>query len=83
QVLITLCLRKILASSSHAIAGTLELIKQRLIDLKSGIGESDLVDTIIAGDELDEDFFDETLETEEPEPNAPVIDVAKLDAEIQ
>lgn len=84
RVLLTLRLRKILASSSPAIAGTLEIIKQRLIDLKSGIPEGDLVDKIIAGEDLeDDDFFEESLDIEEPEADAPTIDVAKLDAEIQ
>lgn len=84
RVLLTLRLRKILASSSPAIAGTLEIIKQRLLDLKSGIPEGDLVDKIIAGEDLeDDDFFEESLDIEEPEADAPAIDVAELEAEIQ
>lgn len=84
RVLLTLRLRKILASSSPAIAGTLEIIKQRLIELKSGIPEGDIVDKIIAGEDIeDDDFFEDTLYVEEPEADAPTIDVAKLDAEIQ
>ena len=84
RVLLTLRLRKILASSSPAIAGTLEIIKQRLIDLKNGIPEGDLVDKIISGEDLeDDDFFEESLDIEEPEADAPTIDVAKLEAEIQ
>ena len=84
RVPLTLRLRKILASSSPAIAGTLEIIRQRLIELKSGIPEGDLVDKIIAGEDLeDDDFFEESLDIEEPEADAPTIDVAKLEAEIQ
>ncbi len=84
KVLLTLRLRKILASSSPAIAGTLEIIKQRLIDLKSGIPEGDFVDKIIAGEDLeDDDFFDETLDLDDLPADAPAIDVTKLDAEIQ
>lgn len=84
RVLLTLRLRKILASSSPAIAGTLEIIRQRLIDLKSGIPEGDFVDKIIAGEDLDEDsLFDDTLEIEAPDADAVSIDVPKLDAEIQ
>lgn len=84
RVLLTLRLRKILASSSPAIAGTLEIIRQRLIALRNGIPEGDLVDKIIAGDDLeDDDFFDETLEVEEDDGEQPAIDVAKLDAEIK
>lgn len=83
QVLLTLRLRKILASSSPAIAGTLEIIRQRLVELKSGLPEGDLVDKILAGEDLeDDDFFEETLDIEEPEADAPVIDLAKLEAEI-
>lgn len=84
RVLLTLRLRKILASSSPAIAGTLEIIKQRLIDLKSGIPEGDLVDKIISGEDLeDDDFFEETLDIEESGAEANPVDVKKLDAEIQ
>lgn len=84
RVLLTLRLRKILASSSPAIAGTLEIIRQRLVALKDGVPEGDLVDKIIAGDDLeDDDFFDETLEVETPDDSTSRIDVAKLDAEIQ
>lgn len=84
RVLLTLRLRKILASSSPAIAGTLEIIRQRLIALRDGIPEGDLVDRIIAGDDLeDDDFFDETIDFDDGNGEQPTIDVAKLDAEIQ
>ncbi len=84
RVLLTLRLRKILASSSPAIAGTLEIIKQRLMDLKSGMPEGDIVDKIIAGEDLeDDDLFEGAIDVEEESENAPAIDVAKLDAEIQ
>jgi ERCC4-related helicase len=84
RVLLTLRLRKILASSSPAIAGTLEIIKNRLIELKSGIPEGDLVDNIISGEDLEDDeFFEDTLELDEPRADASTIDIAKLDAEIQ
>ncbi|MBX3119124.1 MAG: DEAD/DEAH box helicase [Fimbriimonadaceae bacterium] len=84
RVLLTLRLRKILASSSPAIAGTLEIIRQRLIELKAGVPEGDLVDKVIAGEDLDEDdFLEESLDIEEPEADIPTIDIAKLEAEIQ
>ena len=92
RVLLTLRLRKILASSSPAIAGTLEVIKQRLTDLKAGIPEGDLVDKIIAGEDVEEElFFEESLDydsntedanNEVNEADIPIIDAAKLDAEI-
>jgi superfamily II DNA/RNA helicase len=83
RVLLTLRLRKILASSSPAIAGTLETIRQRLIDLKSGIPEGDLVDKIIAGDDLeDDDLFDEQADEEATQVDVEPVDGAKLDAEI-
>lgn len=84
RVLLTLRLRKILASSSPAIAGTLEIIRQRLVALRDGIPDGDLADKIIAGDDLDDDdFFDETLDVEDGDGEQPTIDVAKLDAEIK
>ena len=84
RALLTLRLRKILASSSPAIAGTLEVIKQRLTALKAGLPDGDLVDKIIAGDDLvDDELFEDTLDDEEPEADAPAIDPVKLDAEIK
>ncbi len=86
--LLTLRLRKILASSSPAIAGTLEIIKNRLIALKSGIPEGDLVDKIISGEDIEDDFFDDLPEdqgenSENGDKNEKIeIDPAKLDAEI-
>jgi ERCC4-related helicase len=83
RVLLTLRLRKILASSSLAIAGTLEIIRQRLIDLRSGIPESDFIEKIIAGEDLDDDdFLEESVENEESGEDSQDIDIAKLEAEL-
>ncbi len=84
RVLLTLRLRKILASSSPAIAGTLEIIRDRLIRMRSGLPEESLVDKIISGGDIeDEDLAEEFESSAEAEPDEPTIDVEKLDAEIQ
>jgi len=90
--LVTLILRKLLASSSHAIAGTLRTIKSRLLALREERIESmSLAEHIIEGDELEDEYLDELIaETEgesdeEGEPDdveAPPINLKKLDAEI-
>jgi len=90
--LVTLILRKLLASSSHAIAGTLRTIKSRLLVLKEQRAESmSLVEHIIEGDELEDEYLDEvnaenegeaddTGEASTDDPSQ--IDIKKLDAEI-
>lgn len=66
--LITLILRKLLASSSHAIAGTLETIRNRLIALREERQSSmSLAEHIIEGDELEDEYLDELLAEEEGE----------------
>lgn len=81
--LTTLILRKLLASSSPAIAGTLERIRQRLIALRDGQRHDEsLVDELIDADELDEDYR-EALEDAEEEPEAaPTPNPLSLEAEI-
>jgi len=84
--LTTLILRKLLASSSPAIAGTLERIRQRLIALRAGqpLAE-DLVSELIEADELDEDYR-EALEDAGEEPETAAAESApnplSLEAEI-
>ena len=88
--LTTLILRKLLASSSQAIAGTLETMKERLEKIRDGQPpEDDLVEQIIALEELEDDYLDEALDLPEnhgEQPpvagDAPKIDLAKLKAEI-
>ena len=61
--LTTLILRKLLASSSHAIAVTLETMKERLEKMRDGQPASqDLVDQIISLEEIEDEYLDETLE---------------------
>jgi len=89
RTLTTLILRKLLASSSSAIAGTLETMKERLEKIRDGqpAGEN-LAEQIIALEELEDDYLDETLDLpesadgEQPVTVAPKIDLAKLKLEI-
>ena len=90
RALTTLILRKLLASSSHAIAGTLATMKERLEKIRDGQPtEENLAEQIIALEELEDDYLDESLELPETaggEPAtiaaAPKIDVARLKLEI-
>jgi len=64
--LLILLVRKVLASSPYAVAGTLEIMRDRLIRLKEetklNLGALDL---LISDEELDDDLLDELLEDEE------------------
>lgn len=61
--LTTLVIRKLLASSSYAVAGTLETIRQRLVDLRSGLdAPTDLAEQLVADDDLSDDYLDEAEE---------------------
>ncbi|MDP2644531.1 MAG: SNF2-related protein [Desulfobacterales bacterium] len=68
--LLILIVRKVLASSPRAVAGTLEVIKNRLVKLQKECQEnakdpkSD-IDRIILTEELDDDLLDEILEDDE------------------
>lgn len=65
--LIVLILRKLLASSSHAIAGTLESLRDRLIELRDS-EESDQQDWsggLIESEEMEADLLDEWLAPDE------------------
>jgi len=53
RTLTTLIVRKLLASSTQAVAGTLETIKQRLETLRAGLPEPEnLLEKLVEGDEL-------------------------------
>ena len=90
--LVTLILRKLLASSSHAVAGTLRTIKSRLMLLKERRADSmSLAEHIIEGDELEDEYLDELNAENEGETDdtdaagaddVSQIDIKKLDAEI-
>ena len=95
--LTTLVVRKLLASSSQAVAGTLEVMRDRLIamrDKKSS--DADMAEQIISDEEMDEELLDSILEGDEiPEGDAeaeshqepetkkePAFDLKKLNDEI-
>lgn len=90
RTLITLILRKLLASSSRAIEGTLETMKSRLVQIRDGlpIGE-DLAGELISVEEIEDEYMDEKLDTSEedvddgtPEELPLKIDREKLEGEI-
>ena len=75
-----LILRKLLASSSLAIAGTLAVMKTRLEALRDEKIEAqdDWIETLVEQEEIEEDLLDEILNDDEEEPAEP-IDLAALD----
>ena len=83
-----LILRKLLASSSLAIAGTLATMRMRLEKLRDDKiqDDPDFAEQLILGDDLDDELLDEILDGEdepEQEPQkAPPIDYKKLAHEI-
>lgn len=82
--LTVLILRKLLASSSQAIAGTLETLRVRLVALQKGEPvKDDLAAVISLENELEEEILDEWGEDDEPGNTGPdQIDFAKLRREI-
>ena len=93
--LITLIIRKVLASSPYAVAGTFEMMRDRLIRLKENTEKNhSVVEQLILNGELDEDLLDELLEdqeelsdgetTDEAEPATKTlpVDLLKLQSEI-
>lgn len=82
--LTVLILRKLLASSSHAVAGTLETLRARLEALGKGEPVKDgLVKAISFENEIDEENFDEWDEQEATgEASSKLIDYIKLRREI-
>lgn len=96
--LLILLVRKVLASSPHAVAGTLEIMRDRLLKLRDEARQNaSALDLLISGEDIDDDLLDEILEDEEdgfiddesptpeiePEPQAKKIDLEKLNAEIE
>ncbi len=64
--LLTLLVRKVLASSPKAVAGTLEMMRDRLIRFREEIKRSQSVtDRIILDEDIDDDLLDELLEDQE------------------
>ncbi len=87
--LTALILRKLLASSSQAIAATLDRLRIRLETLRDQQAVSDLefTEALIEGEEIEDDLLDEILnEDSEPEGDKPVvstIDRERLKEEIE
>ncbi|MFH1673362.1 MAG: SNF2-related protein [Pseudomonadota bacterium] len=91
--LTALIVRKLLASSSQAVAGTLEVMRDRLIAMRDQVKtEATLAERIIEDEEIEDDLLDELLNGESDEapletatePEKPVkIDKHKLSAEIE
>lgn len=84
--LTTLILRKLLASSSQAIAGTLETMRGRLVAVRDGLPQpTDLTEELLQREEFDDEYLDELLaEPDEAHEKSadPAIDRARLSAEI-
>ncbi|WP_206171517.1 SNF2-related protein [Thiorhodococcus mannitoliphagus] len=82
--LTTLILRKLLASSSPAVAGTLERIHARLLALRDGqLPESTLIDELIDEDDLDDDYQEALEDAEDDAQDTPeATEQARLDDEI-
>ena len=88
--LTVLIVRKLLASSSQAVAATLETMRGRLIALRDKAkAEANLAERIIEDEEIEDELLDELLEGQEKEPFETVdveqpieIDREKISAEI-
>lgn len=82
RTLTVLIIRKLLASSSQAVAGTLETIRTRLETMRAGLpAPENLLEELVDGDELGDDFLEEEQETEETPENVPVIGNGGAEAE--
>jgi hypothetical protein len=86
--LIVLILRKLLASSTDAIAGTLVTMRDRLIDFRDGkIEEIDLAEKLIQSEEMEGDMLDELIDDlediEDDSDDLPRLDIRKLTEEIE
>lgn len=86
--LTVLILRKLLASSSHAIAGTLETLRDRIEKMRDNLyQDEDFAQRLIEQEEMEEDLLDEILEDEPAEEEkesdqVPPINLQKLNVEI-
>lgn len=87
RVLTTLILRKLLASSSQAVAGTLQTMKERLEELLRGSMQDKerqgyWIEEIVAEDEMEYDFLEEN-EDDEINDEEVTLDKEKLQKEIE
>lgn len=78
-----LVLRKLLASSSQAVAGTLAVMKRRLEDLREEkiLPQDDWIETLVDDEAMGEDLLDEILNAEDTDDDTETqpIDITKLD----
>jgi superfamily II DNA or RNA helicase len=96
--LLILLVRKVLASSPHAVAGTLEIMRNRLLKLRDETKQNaSVLDLLISSEDIEDDLLDEILEDEEdasqddenptlekePVPQVKKVDLGKLSAEIE
>ncbi len=84
--LTALILRKLLASSSQAIAATLDTLRARLEGMRDERAQTDidLAESLIENEEMEGDLLDDILQDEEEAPSEPSsIDHRKLEAEIE
>jgi len=83
--LTSLIIRKLLASSSFAVAGTLRTMRARLEGMLEDLPQDDdeFVNSLILSDELDEDVLDEIQDVVESDDDEPTIDKEKLKDEIE
>lgn len=64
--LLILLVRKVLASSPHAVAGTLEIMRDRLLKLKEEAKQNaSALELLISDEDFDDDLLDEIIEDEE------------------
>lgn len=82
--LTTLILRKLLASSSTAVAGTLTRMHKRLVALREGLpAEENIIDGLIDDDDLDDDYREALEDAEEADSKSDaVLERERLDSEI-
>ena len=90
--LTALIVRKLLASSPHALAGTLEVMRDRLIALRDEQPTKDeILEDLIEQEELEDELLEDILSDPQDlaefegdgEEGSPDIDLAKLNAEIE
>ncbi|MDQ3767121.1 MAG: DEAD/DEAH box helicase [Actinomycetota bacterium] len=84
--LTALIMRKLLASSSYAVANTLETMRTRLSQLRDGLPVPEhLAEELVGDEEIEEDLLDEILEDTQAEADEPVAEQPNrklLEAEI-
>lgn len=83
--LTSLILRKLLASSSHAVVNTLSAIKNRLVKLREDrLDDDSFLESLIEDDDLEDSYLDEEeIEETEKEPSKEKPNIAHVNNEIE